>query len=307
MYARCPHCERLAPISAETLRRTRGQLSCAGCGADYDGLATLQDDLTAPAVLDPSPPLDEIAASLAREARPALEARESTPKPTVLDAELVGIRPNEYPGLEENDEFEIPLETLEPAFVAEPIIPEPRPDVQPPIRTPVWLWVAAVALGLLLMGQIVHPAREPLSRVPGFGPALSALYRRLGHPIEPRFDTASYEVQKVDRGETPAPGKLLLRARIINHGTRPQPFPLLRVTLEDRFGSRIGRRDFLPVEYLASHANPGGPMPPDERADALLEISDPGAAAIGFTLEICVRRESGLVCGADRRTSAPTH
>ena len=69
-------------------------------------------------------------------------------------------------------------------------------------------------------------------------------------------------------------GTLRVRASILNTAAQLQPYPLLRVTLANRFGSRIGARDFEPAEYM------GKPtvrmLTPGERADATLDILDPG-------------------------------
>jgi hypothetical protein len=73
----------------------------------------------------------------------------------------------------------------------------------------------------------------------------------------------------------------------LNTASELEPYPLLRVTLADRFGTRIGARDFLPAEYLGK--SPAKLLAPGERADAVLDILDPGRNAEGFELDVCVR------------------
>ena len=81
---------------------------------------------------------------------------------------------------------------------------------------------------------------------------------------------------------------------ILNAAPQLQPYPLLRVTLADRFGKSMGTRDFEPGEYL------GRPiarmLAPGERADATLEFLDPGKNAEGFEIDVCLR-------GIDQRIS----
>jgi hypothetical protein len=95
-------------------------------------------------------------------------------------------------------------------------------------------------------------------------------------------------------GDPDANGTLRLRASILNTAPQLQPYPLLRVTLADRFGKSIGARDFEPNEYL------GKPiarlLTPGERVDATLEILDPGKNAEGFEIDVCVR-------GVDKKIS----
>ncbi len=99
-------------------------------------------------------------------------------------------------------------------------------------------------------------------------------------------------------GDPDANGTLKVRASILNTAAQLQPYPLLRVTLADRFGKRIGTRDFEPSEYL------GKPiarlLTPGERVDATLEILDPGKNAEGFEIDVCLRSvDKRISCAND--------
>jgi len=87
----------------------------------------------------------------------------------------------------------------------------------------------------------------------------------------------------------------------LNTSAQLQPYPLLRVTLANRFGTHVGARDFEPAEYL------GRPtarlMTPGERADANLDIQDPGKDAEGFEIDVCLRGAGQTIsCAADAAT-----
>jgi hypothetical protein len=87
----------------------------------------------------------------------------------------------------------------------------------------------------------------------------------------------------------------------LNTAAQLQPYPLLRVTLANRFGSRIGAREFEPAEYL------GKPtvrmLAPGERADATLDILDPGKDAEGFEIDVCLRSiDQKISCAGDAAT-----
>ena len=160
---------------------------------------------------------------------------------------------------------------------------------------------AAAVLGLGLLAQIVHYDRDALAESTLVGPSLAALYARLGVPLEPRWNLAAYDVRQWGAQSEETAGVLRLRASIVNRAPRAQPFPLLRVTLEDRFGGQVGRREFTPAEYLPGHATPRELLGAGARADADLSLADPGNQAVGFELDVCLPRHGALACGADAK------
>lgn len=160
---------------------------------------------------------------------------------------------------------------------------------------------AAVLLALGLAAQVVHHWREPLAGVALVGPALARFYAHIGAPLEPSWDVLAYEVRQWGAASEEAAGALRMRASVVNHAARPQPYPLLRVTLEDRFGSMVARREFAPAEYLPGRAPPATLLAPGARADADLSLADPGSQAVGFELDVCLRRAEVLTCAADAK------
>jgi hypothetical protein len=125
------------------------------------------------------------------------------------------------------------------------------------------------------------------------------LYAALGRTLEPRWNLAAYDVKQWGAESAATPGGLRLRASVVNRAARGQPYPLLRVTLEDRFGGKVARRDFAPAEYLPGRSAPPGLMAPGARADADLSLADPGSQAVGFELDVCLLRNGVLACGTD--------
>jgi len=164
------------------------------------------------------------------------------------------------------------------------------------------LWLgAAVVSALLLMAQVVHQNREWLAaHAHGpFGAGVRALYGALGAPLPAPANLSAYQLRQWGvTGDPDANGVLRVRASILNTAAQLQPYPLLRVTLADRFGKRIGTRDFEPSEYL------GKPiarlLTPGERVDATLEILDPGKNAEGFEIDVCLRSvDKRISCAND--------
>ena len=158
------------------------------------------------------------------------------------------------------------------------------------------LWLAAAAVSALLLAiQVVHQNREWLAaHAHGpFGAGVRALYGALGAPLPAPANLSAYQLRQWGvTGDPDANGTLKVRASILNTAAQLQPYPLLRVTLADRFGKGIGARDFEPSEYLGKPT--ARLLAPGERVDATLQILDPGKNAEGFEIDVCLR-------GADHR------
>jgi predicted Zn finger-like uncharacterized protein len=172
-------------------------------------------------------------------------------------------------------------------------------------RRPWWrtaLYAAGSLALLLALGvQAVHYWRESLAQDPMFGPPVREAYARLGLPVEPRWNLAAYDVKQWGATSDVAPGTLRVRASIVNRAARAQPHPLLRVTLLDRFSAKVARREFLPAEYLPGRSAPADLLPAGARVDADLVIADPGSEAVGFELDVCLKRKGVLECAGDAK------
>jgi predicted Zn finger-like uncharacterized protein len=169
-----------------------------------------------------------------------------------------------------------------------------------------WLLRAAVAiLGVLLAAQVVHHYRAALADVDWLGPPLTAIYAALGMPLVPRWDVAAYEVHQLGAiAGADQSGGLIVRASIKNTAPRPQPLPLLRVTLQDRFGNHVAARDVPPQAYLPARSAERVYLAPGQRVDAEVQLVDPGAAAVGFEIDACLKDSTGRVSCANDASGA---
>jgi predicted Zn finger-like uncharacterized protein len=167
-----------------------------------------------------------------------------------------------------------------------------------------WPWVAGCALlALLLVLQVIHSARNELVRNPTFGPVVAGAYAILGLSLLAPTDLSAYELRQWGAASDPREAnRLMLRASIVNRASYAQPLPLLRLTLQDRFGGTLGMRDIGPADYLPG-AGATGLLEPGQRADALIRIVDPGAEAVGFELDICLPAQGGVRCANQIKTA----
>ena len=171
------------------------------------------------------------------------------------------------------------------------------------IPSSVWLGTS-VFLAFLLCAQLIHGNRAWIgTHAPLRGP-LHGLYAALGVAVSAPANLSAYQLRQWGvTGDPSASGTLRVRASILNTAAQLQPYPLLRVTLANRFGTKIGARDFEPAEYM------GKPivrmLSPGERADATLDIVDPGKDAEGFEIDVCVRgADQKISCAGDVATQA---
>jgi predicted Zn finger-like uncharacterized protein len=180
---------------------------------------------------------------------------------------------------------------------------EPGEPAPPAIQL-AWRAAAAV-LALVLLAQMIHENRAWLAAHGPLRGPLQSLYGALGVKVQPPVNLSAYQLRQWGvTGDPNAAGTLRVRASILNTSAQLQPYPLLRVTLANRFGTHVGARDFEPAEYL------GRPtarlMTPGERADATLDIQDPGKDAEGFEIDVCLRAGQSIACAADAAAQAGT-
>lgn len=175
-----------------------------------------------------------------------------------------------------------------------------------PSRRPLVLWSAGVAaFALLLVIQLVHHNRRDLALDPRFRAPLTRIYGALGITLVPRWDLARYDVRQLGAAAESAPGGesvLTVRASVQNGAENPQPLPLLRVTVQDRFGNRIASRDVAPAAYAPRGTGSSALLDAGQRVDAEIRLADPGPNAVGFELDACLVVDGGRIsCANEQR------
>jgi hypothetical protein len=155
------------------------------------------------------------------------------------------------------------------------------------------------ALVIVLAIQAVNHYRDSLAANPALTRPMSAVYSALGVKLAPRWDIHAYDVRQLGASVAGATtGEIVVRASVKNSAGRAQPLPLLRVTLQDRFGNRIAARDVPPGDYLPSSVAPSSLLAAGGRVDATMVFVDPGPQAVGFEIDACLRERSGEVACA---------
>lgn len=168
---------------------------------------------------------------------------------------------------------------------------------RPHVSLPWKLGVGALVIALAL--QVVNHYRDALAAHPALRGPLTTAYSALGVKLAPRWNIHAYDVRQLGASVAgAAAGEIVVRASVKNSASRAQPLPLLRVTLQDRFGNRIAARDVPPGDYLPRSVAPSSLLAAGGRVDATMVFVDPGPQAVGFEIDACLRQRSGEVACA---------
>lgn len=170
-----------------------------------------------------------------------------------------------------------------------------------PRNRPLLRWSLRILALLILLALIaagVHWQRGALMRNPTLAPVLEQAYGILGMKVQAQWDITAFDI--LDSAARSTGDDLVVMATFINRADFAQPYPVLRVTLENRWGQAIGQEDFTPRNYLRAFSA-GRMMNAGERARAEVVLRSPGSAAEGFSVDVCLASASGsLQCLSDR-------
>jgi predicted Zn finger-like uncharacterized protein len=168
-------------------------------------------------------------------------------------------------------------------------------------------WIAgSIALGLGLAAQAIHHNRHDLATNPKLNRPLTRFYAAIGVPLVPRWNLALYDVRQLGAfsgaGEN---GNLTVRASLKNTADQPLPLPLLRITVQDRYGNRIATRDVAPKGYVPGALPADAKLGVGQRIDAEMSFKDPGRDAVGFEIDACLPTPEGGIACANETGAAP--
>jgi predicted Zn finger-like uncharacterized protein len=169
------------------------------------------------------------------------------------------------------------------------------------------LAAGVVALALLLAGQFVHQSRAELATIPAIGGTIEPVYRAVGAPIVPEWDVKAWRLEvkgdSIGRRDPAGSGDpagsddpaargpetdvLTIYSRLTNQAQRPQPYPLIAISLTNRYEEVIGSRVLEPAEYLAEPPGETGMVSEGDAFEPSIVIDGLSAEATGYRLNVC--------------------
>jgi predicted Zn finger-like uncharacterized protein len=167
-----------------------------------------------------------------------------------------------------------------------------------PVNFGVAAGIAALILALVLQG--VHQMRESLVTLPQIGEPVASLYRAIGRPVTPDWDISGWRFEATKGSTDDGDAVLTIYSRVGNKSLEPLPYPLISVSLTDRYEDIIGSKVLEPGEYLAGDLDTRRAVAPGNTFSAVISIEEPFAEATGFKLNVCYRQAGGkLKCAID--------
>ncbi len=169
--------------------------------------------------------------------------------------------------------------------------------------------IAGVAgLVILLALQVLHFSREALATNPAFNDAVGPIYRKLGAPLQPAWDITGwrFEVSKgtmesgAEDNTEEANEWLSIYSRVGNKSEQALPYPLIAVSLTDRFEETLGSRVLEPADYLTNDLDPRKLVEPGNSFEASIIVKSLPPETDGFKLNVCYRLAGDqLKCAID--------
>jgi predicted Zn finger-like uncharacterized protein len=155
--------------------------------------------------------------------------------------------------------------------------------------------VSVIVLAVLLLVQIMHQSRQSLATNGAFNHTIGSVYRVIGKPVTPDWDIRGWQFETTSNSVDEEQDLLTIYSSIANKSGEALPYPLVHISLTDRWEDIIGSRVLEPNEYLAGDLDPRMPVPTGESFTAVITIESPSAEATGFKLTVCYRVEQGRV------------
>jgi predicted Zn finger-like uncharacterized protein len=150
----------------------------------------------------------------------------------------------------------------------------------------------AILLAVILAFQVIHNSREALATAPVFEKTIASVYRMVGSPVTPAWDIKGWRFEATKGSTDEADRLLTIYSRVGNKSQQALPYPLIHVSLTDRYEEIIGSRVLEPTEYLVNNADPRVTIQPGDTFDAVIAIESPSAEATGFKLNVCYRMDN---------------
>lgn len=157
-----------------------------------------------------------------------------------------------------------------------------------------------IILLLVLIAQYVHSSREYLATFGAFNQTIGPVYRVMGNAVTPAWNIKGWQFETTNGSTDENEQQLTIRSRISNRSDQALPYPLVHVSLTDRWEEIVASRVLEPSEYLTGNPDPRKPVAAGEKFTAVITLATPPPEVTGFKLNVCYRVAAGrLSCATE--------
>jgi predicted Zn finger-like uncharacterized protein len=179
-----------------------------------------------------------------------------------------------------------------PFSLDRPLAHVDAPVVLKPRREPInwghllsWTFLCLVAAAMFA-AQYVYFNFEALAIKPSTRPWFEQACTQFGCRLPDIPDPSKLRVEElIVRKHATVEGALVVDAIVKNNARFPQPMPVLLLRFSNNANEVVASRQLKPMDYLRGEARLLRRMPPDTPIRISLDIVDPGATAVNYSLD----------------------
>jgi hypothetical protein len=147
-------------------------------------------------------------------------------------------------------------------------------------RSRVGMIGTAALLFVVLALQVIHHSRAAFATSPTFQKTIGPIYRMVGSPVTPSWNIKGWRFEAT-KGSTDDESQVLtIYSRIGNKSDEALPYPLVHVSLTDRYEEIVGSRVLEPADYLVDNADPREVIAAGESFNAVFTIASPSVEKV---------------------------
>lgn len=159
-----------------------------------------------------------------------------------------------------------------------------------------WGMMGGIAVLIVLLGaQYLHASRQTFATYGAFNQTIGPVYRAMGNAVTPRWNIKGWQFERTSGSTDDNDEVLTVFSTVRNISESPLPYPLVHLSLTDRWEDIIGSKILEPGDYLAGDMDPRTPVAPGDSFTAVIAVERPSTEATGFQLYVCYRVSPGRV------------
>ncbi len=243
-----------------------------------------EDSSTTPEMLL-KPSKEEPPKNLTTDIEPAKS--DKPPKKSAIAAQLIKDLETPLPEILEIESTILPDTHISTEDIVKPLTP-PNNDnslIKKHVKQ-LSIWAICYLIALSVLGiQTIYFLRSNLAKHNEIRPALEIMCSITNCKLPPR--QSPQDIKIVNRQLSLHPqqtGAILVNATILNIAEHPVAYPIVEIKFFGYSGGVIGKRQFLPIEYMENKKLADLTIPSEEMIDIALEIISPGNETDSFEI-----------------------